>query len=202
MEEHVKLGGGVEIDVASYERIDQTSPLNDDGSSTAVLTERWAPPAPTAVTTGMFPDRFEVLVFDWDGGKHLVGAIEIISPGNKDRVEEKTFFAAKVLSYLAYGASVVVIDPVTTRRANLHNEVVRMAGWQGELEFSDDVELYAAAYRPLRRGETVETELWLRKLALGAALPTMPLRLTGDLFVPIDFETTYMEVLRTRRAIP
>jgi hypothetical protein len=29
----------------------------------------------------------------------------------------------------------------------------------------------------------------------------MPLRLTGDLFVPVDFEATYMEACRRRRLV-
>ncbi len=37
--------------------------------------------------------------------------------------------------------------------------------------------------------------------AVGAPLPVMPLRLTGDLFVPVDFEATYQEACRRRRII-
>ena len=44
-----------------------------------------------------------------------------------------------------------------------------------------------------------ETDLWLRPLALGAPLPTLPLRLTGDLFVAVDFEAAYQEACRRRR---
>ena len=202
MEEHVRLGGGVEIDVASYERYEDFTATNGHGPPTAMLTQRWAPPMPTAVGTGMFPDRFEVLIFDQDMGKQLVGAIEIISPGNKDRAEERTRFAAKILSYLTLGVSVVIIDPVTVRRANLHNEVATLAGWSNELVFPAEVALYSVAYRPVKRGDTAEVDVWLRSFAVGDLLPEMPLRLTGDLFVPVDFETTYTDVLRARRAIP
>jgi hypothetical protein len=55
------------------------------------------------------------------------------------------------------------------------------------------------ACRPVRRGEQGEIDLWLRRLAVGAPLPTLPLRLTGDLFVAVDFEAAYQEACRRRR---
>ena len=39
----------------------------------------------------------------------------------------------------------------------------------------------------------------MRPLALGDPLPTLPLRLTGDLFVPVDFDAAYQEACRRRR---
>ena len=41
-------------------------------------------------------------------------------------------------------------------------------------------------------------EGWARPLA-GMPLPLLPLRLTGDLFVPVDFEVSYQEACRRRR---
>jgi hypothetical protein len=38
-------------------------------------------------------------------------------------------------------------------------------------------------------------------VAVGQPLPTMPLRLTGDFMLPVDFETAYMDVCRDRRMI-
>ncbi len=40
-----------------------------------------------------------------------------------------------------------------------------------------------------------------RPLALGEPLPTLPLRLTGDLFVGVDLEAAYQEACRRRRLI-
>ena len=36
-------------------------------------------------------------------------------------------------------------------------------------------------------------------LSVGVALPTMPLRIVGSLFVPVDLEATYAEACRRRR---
>jgi hypothetical protein len=37
--------------------------------------------------------------------------------------------------------------------------------------------------------------------AVGDPLPTLPLRLTGDLFVPVEFEAAYQEACRRRRLV-
>jgi hypothetical protein len=61
------------------------------------------------------------------------------------------------------------------------------------------LQLYAVAYRPVLRQDRPEIDFWSAPCAVGAPLPVMPLRLTGDLFVPIDFEAAYQEACRRRR---
>src|SRR5262249_44918039 len=131
----------------------------------------------------------------------LVGAIELISPGNKDGPEERRAFAAKCASYLFQGISLVVIDIATNRRANLHNDTMRLIEAAAEMHLPEEVSLYAVAYRPVFRQDRPEIALWPETFALGATLPTLPLRLTGDLFVPVDFEATYQEACRRRRLV-
>jgi len=97
----------------------------------------------------------------------------------------------------------VLIDVVTAYRANLHNEVLRLANVQDERAFlPEDVALYAAAFRPQLRDGQPECEVWHQPVAIGEPLPTLPLRLTGDLFVPVEFEATYTETCRRRRVGP
>ena len=147
----------------------------------------------------LFPDSFEVRIFSTTGGLTLVAAIELISPGNKDRPEERRAFAAKCTSYLHQGIALVIIDIVTSRRANLHNETMRLMDAAEEFLLPADADLYAAAYRPVLRQERAEIDLWTAPVAVGGPLPTLPLRLTGDLFVPVDFEAAYVEACRRRR---
>ncbi|HWG44306.1 MAG TPA: hypothetical protein VN688_16125 [Gemmataceae bacterium] len=70
-----------------------------------------------------------------------------------------------------------------------------------DMDLPSEVDLYAVAYRPVQREEQGEIELWTSPCMVGAALPIMPLRLTGDRFVPIDFEATYQEACRRRRIL-
>ena len=53
-------------------------------------------------------------------------AIELVSPGNKDRPEARRAFAAKCAGYLTAGVGLVVVDIVTDRLANLHNELIEL----------------------------------------------------------------------------
>jgi hypothetical protein len=48
----------------------------------------------------VFPSGFEVLVFSSDGGPTLGAAVELVSPGNKDRHQTRTAFAVKCAAYL------------------------------------------------------------------------------------------------------
>jgi hypothetical protein len=202
VEEHTHAGVGFEIDVATY-RDDLGGPTRTNGSTQATLAApAYAPPMPEQVIPAAFPDTFEVRVFNTAAGLTLVGVIELVSPGNKDLPAERRAFATKCASYLAQGVSLVLIDVVTNRHANLHNETLQLMNADAQVEFPAEVTLYAAAYRPARRDDREEIEIWKRPLTLGTPLPTLPLRLTGDLFVPVEFESAYMEACRRRRLLP
>lgn len=198
-EEHTSAGARLEIDVATYKDQPSLADPTPNGPATATVPQVWAPPAPPHTIPATFPDAFEVRVFTTTGGLTLVGAIELVSPGNKDRPEERHAFAVKCASYLHQGVSLIIIDIVTTRRANLHNDTVRLLSAPATLDFPAETDLYAVAYRPVLRRDRPEIDIWPVPCALGSPLPVMPLRLTGDLFVPVDFEATYQEACRRRR---
>ena len=196
-EEITHAGMRLEIDVATYEEMPGTPGTRPNGSSLATMAPpAWAPAAPPRTMPAVFPETFAVRVFASSGGPTLVGAIELVSPGNKDRPEERKAFAIKGASYLHQGISLILIDVVTSRRANLHNEIVRLLSVGPEFELPADVELYAVAYRPVLRQERPQIDFWAEPCAIDAHLPTLPLRLTGDLLVPVDFEAAYQEAFR------
>jgi len=201
--EHTHVGPHLEIDVATFEKATRAVAPSGNGGPVATLPQTWTIPAAVCTVPLLFPDHFEVRVYTDKTGLELVGAVELISPGNKDRPEERQAFAVKCASYLHNGVSVVLIDVVTTLRANLHNEIMRLVNVAEEAAFgSTGVSLYTAAYRPALRAGRPECQVWFSPCAVGQPLPTMPMRLTGDLIVPIDFEDAYMETCRLRRLIP
>ena len=196
--EQTHSGNHLEIDVATFE--DSAAPSRTKPVSPAVaLAPTWAPPAPAHVVPAIFPDTFEVRLFSTIAGLTLVAAIELISPGNKDRPEERQAFAIKCASYLHQGVSLIIIDIVTSRRANLHNEIVALLPTARGSEMPAQAALYAVAYRPVLRQGCAEIEIWPATFSVGDPLPELPLRLTGDLFVPVDFEASYQEACRRRR---
>lgn len=193
-EEYVHLGPPVEIDVAAF---DQGVPA--EGAVATLGAKVWSPPAADASLPAVFPDTFEVRVLSTETGPRLVAAIELVSPGNKDRPAERTAFATKVASFLYQGISVIVVDIVTNRRANLHNEVMRVMEVADGPGLPTEANLYAVAYRPLRRGASNEIDVWRSPLALGAVLPTLPLGLRADVVIPVDLEATYAEACLRKR---
>jgi hypothetical protein len=78
---------------------------------------------------------------------------------------------------------------------------MRLMGSADEFLLPADMDLYAAAYRPVLREERAEIDLWTAPCGVGQPLPLLPLRLTGDLFVPVDFEAAYQEACCRRRLI-
>lgn len=198
-EEHAHIGPSVEIDVGTFER---DSPAEGEAAGGAVATvspKVWTPPAPDVVLPSVFPDTFEVRILNTDTGPRLVAAIELISPGNKDRATERRAFAVKCASYLYQGISLIIVDIVTSRRGNLHNEVLRVMEADEGGHLAPEVSLYAVAYRPLRRNGKDEIDIWRSRLALGQPLPMLSLSLRADLAIPVDFEATYAEACRRKR---
>ncbi len=198
-EEHAHIGPSVEIDVGTFEREALATGEEGDGAVATVGPKVWTPLAADGVLPAVFPDTFEVRVLCTDTGPKLVAAIELISPGNKDRPAERRAFGTKCASYLYQGISVIIVDIVTNRRANLHNEILRVMEAEDILQLPPEPSLYAVAYRPLRRGQGDEIEVWRSPLALGQALPTLPLGLRADRVIPVDFEATYAEACLRKR---
>jgi len=150
----VHIGSQVEVDVAT---------LTDTGGgpsrASATATARaWAPPATDLVLPAIFPDDIEVQVFATITGATLVGAIELVSPGNKDRPDARRAFAAKCVAYLTRGIGLIVVDIVTNRLANLHNEVIGLLSQGQRFMLPTSVPTYTIAYRPSRQtgGDQIE----------------------------------------------
>ena len=81
-EPHVHHGGHMQVDVATLK---DEPPGNGQAARTATAVRTWtAPPAVCTIPT-VFPASFEVQVINSEAGPKLVAAIELISPGNKDR---------------------------------------------------------------------------------------------------------------------
>jgi hypothetical protein len=198
-EAQVHIGGRVEVDVAAFER-ESARAAEANGNADGVVVETWAPPTTSLVMPAVFPDEIEVQVIGGPTGGHLVAAIELVSPGNKDRPETRRAFASKCASYLHAGIGLVIVDVVTERAGNLHDELVHLMQREERFQFPGKSSLYAVAYRPARREpDGDQIEIWPEPLALGKQLPIMPLALRGAATLPLDLDSTYNEArLRSR----
>src|SRR6266849_472888 len=141
-EPEISVGPELEIDVATLE---VTRP-EGTGSITAV----WSPPRPQIAVSVDFSrlDSYEVRVYQDLGGAELRAAIELVSPANKDRGGSRRTFAAKCAGYLKHGIAVAIVDIVTARTANLHEELFDSLGVKSRrAAWRSSTGLYAVAYR-------------------------------------------------------
>jgi hypothetical protein len=186
-EPEISLGPTLEIDVANFEL---KNGRGDSGAATGTVV--WAP-AKAAIT---FPVDFsrlsvcEVRVFEDLGGPQLRAAIELVSPANKDRPGSRQTFAAKCAGYLKQAVSVIIIDVVTERTANLHADLLEVLD-VAQPTWQSPSQLYAVAYRPVPVQNQQRIEAWPEALSLGVALPVLPLWLGLDLCLPLRLEETY-----------
>jgi hypothetical protein len=120
-----------------------------------------------------------------------VAAVELVSPGNKDRDEARRAFAAKCAAYLQQALGLIVVDIVTNRPSHLFAEL--MAQMYPDQSLPTDPPLTATSYRPVRVDGADSRELRVRPLEVGRPLPELPLALGGLGHVMLDLEATYEE---------
>ena len=180
---------GIEIDVATFDEMGGAPGERSGGG--------WEPTAPSAtIPLAIVTDAVEVWIFATEEGRILAGAIELVSPANKDRPASRDAFTSKCAAYLQSGVGSVVVDAVTSRRGDLHAELMARLFAPGTGPGGGD--LYSASYRPVGREGKVELDIWHEPLALGQPLPVLPLWLKGGPCLPVNLEATYE---RTRREL-
>ena len=195
-EPEISVGPELEIDVATLEL---TRPGRADGGSATAV---YSPPRPRISVKVDFArlDSYEVRVYQDLGGAELRAAIELISPANKDRAGSRRTFAAKCAGYLKHGIAVVIVDIVTARTANLHAELFDTLGVKSRRAvWRSPTGLYAVAYRAVTARKAPRVEAWPEPLALGEALPVLPLWLALDLCVAVRLEESYVATCKSLR---
>jgi hypothetical protein len=200
-EPRTHLGSYFEIDVCAYE--DERGPVtgvspNDSGGATVAV---WSPPEPTLALETDLSEQYdyEVLVYDQERGRILVAAVEIVSPANKDRPENRRAFVAKCAALLQQRVCVSIVDLVTTRQFNLYAELLELIG-QSDPEFGPaPPPIYAATCRGRKLGQRPRLEIWAYPLLVGGKLPTLPIWLRDDTAVSLDLEASYEETCRALR---
>jgi hypothetical protein len=167
----------------------------------------YTPPSPSLSFPVDFAgvDSFEVRIHGKDSTADLAAVLELLSPGHKGEMSHRQAFAGRCASYLQSGVAVLIVDVVTSRRANLHAELSALLGRPVAGNDCSAAGLYAVSYRPVLARREVRLEVWTEGLAVGADLPTLPLWLSEECVVPVDLKksyTTTCESLRIPRGGP
>lgn len=186
----------LEIDVAALESEEAWESAEAEDAAGTALSSSF--PAPTAVIdVPAWNDIVAVEIYAPDRPRRLAGAIEIVSPSNKDRPESREAFVAKCERYLQTELGLLIVDIVTERKADLHHALLTRLD---AAETTDHPgQLFACAYAPQQVGERLKLRLWHVPLNVGAALPTLPLHLLEGPVIAVDLESTYHEACRALR---
>jgi hypothetical protein len=181
---------GIEIDVAAFEEETISGPP-----------PRWAPPPPTmTVPIALVTDIVEVSIYSSEAGPELIGAIELVSPANKDRRAHRHAFVTKCAGLLQQAVGLIIVDIVSERRADLHAELVHRLN--DSITVSPSPDLWAAAYRPWQDGQQTTLQIWHEPLLLAAPLPTLPLWLKNGPSMSVDLEATYHYTCQQEKLVP
>ena len=198
----VHLGREAEVDIGTFEA---QPPLRADhvqGETGGAAVAVWTPAEPTlAVETDLADfDEFEVRVYDASLNQRLVAAIELISPGNKDRPKSRSQFTAKCAALLRQGVSLALVDVITDRSANLYADLLDLIGQWDQSLGAEPPAIYAVACRWTPNGSRGHWESWNREVRTGiTAALSLPLWLAEDMVSTLDLEASYEQTCRDLR---
>lgn len=117
----------------------------------------------------------------------VVAIIEIVSPGNKGSRAEFRAFVQKAAEILRQGVHLLVIDLFPPGRRDPQG--IHKAIWD-EFE-EEDFEVPADKPLTLASYDATGLDAYVESLAVGDALPEMPLFLKGGVYVPAPLEASY-----------
>ncbi len=116
------------------------------------------------------PYEYEVLIYDQRRSRLLVAAVEIVSPANKDRPQNRRAFVAKCAALMQKSVCVSIVDLITTRQFNLYTDLLDLMG-QADPSFIPPPRI-APSRSILRRVTRRRVELYeLPEASLGIRLP-------------------------------
>jgi Protein of unknown function (DUF4058) len=118
----------------------------------------------------------------------VVAMVEIVSPGNKASKNELRAFVEKTSKLIAHGVHLMVIDLFPPGKRDPHG--IHKAIWdefvEEDFELPADQPLILAAY-----DAGPPPVAYVELVAVGDALPDMPIFLKPDFYVPAPLEETY-----------
>ncbi|RUT08146.1 hypothetical protein DSM106972_013140 [Dulcicalothrix desertica PCC 7102] len=142
----------------------------------------------------------EINIFNTEAGVVLAGAIELVSPANKDRASHRKAFVSKCETLLRQGIGLVIVDVVTERKANLHDELLnRITEGTSNLGAPERLQLYATSYRVIERSGQPSIDIWQEKINVGDTLPTVPFWLRGNNCLPLELDNIYKRTCQEQR---
>ena len=195
----VHLGSLFEVDIGTYQEAVAVPDDIERERGTAIAA--YAPPKPTVTLEPQLPDQdvYEVRIYDSRRRRRLVAAIEIVSPSNKDRPERRFAFISKVATLLKNHICVSIVDVASTYDCNLYAELLSLLQCADPALGADPPPMYAVTVRTRYENDRRLIDNWYHPLAIGEALPSLPIWLNASRAISLDLESSYEETCRTLR---
>jgi hypothetical protein len=123
-------------------------------------------------------------------GHRVVAIIEVVSPNNKASEAALQSMAEKAANFLRAGVHLLFLDllPPSPRDPNGIHPVIWSQFEVPAFALPPDKPLTLVAY-----SAGLAVEAFIEPIAVGDALPDMPLFLTPDAHIPVPLEATYLE---------
>jgi Protein of unknown function (DUF4058) len=127
-------------------------------------------------------------------GDHIVAIVEIVSPGNKNNANSFRAFVQKACELMEQRIHLLLLDPFPPGRRDPNG--IHSAVWEQftdePFELPPEKPLTMVAY-----DADLCTRAYIETIAVGDALPDMPLFLAPELYVMVPLEVTYQSAWDT-----
>jgi hypothetical protein len=128
-------------------------------------------------------------------GHRLIALLEIVSPANNHRAQHVADYTGKAVDALDAGVHLLVVDlfqPGLHDPHSMHGSILERLGESGTpYDVPVDEPLTVAAY-----AAGPQVEIYVEHLAVGVALPEMPLFLRPDRYIAVPLDATYRAAYR------
>ncbi|MBI2478427.1 MAG: DUF4058 family protein [Planctomycetia bacterium] len=188
--------GGPEPEVFTL-RLNTDFPAGSSAGVVALAPPKAKPTSRIVMTADVerYAHKANRIVVRHELGK-VLAVIEIVSPGNKHTAHAIRSFVEKTAGLLFDGINLLVIDPLPPGPRDPQG--IHALIWS---EFTDHTfELPPARQLTIMSYQTEPIKTaYIEPIAVGAALPTMPLFLEDEFYVDLPLELTYQD---TWNALP
>ena len=190
-----------EEQVASFE-YGPPSIFDDDGRDTGSRYESDSPPNPILTIPWNFFDDLSLQIVDLSEGHDVCGVIRMVCRGNKASNEAELAFAIECASFLRRGIGLVVIDIIPRRRAVWADHLGHLLQCASRFApVAKGTEMHVSVFRPARRNQQSEMDVWHYPLSFGDSLPKVSLGIKGAMFLSVDLATTYAKTISETRYV-
>jgi hypothetical protein len=140
------------------------------------------------------PDQFAAMIHEEGRPLSLRVVIEFVTRGMKESEEVRARVVQRCAGYLALGIGVVLVDFITDRNANLHNELLAKIA-PPRLRRVMESSTYVAAYRPHGYGHVETIDVWSQVATIGQPIPAVPMPLMNGPELVLDLESVCVQCL-------